>query len=59
MANQIKTIAQLCEPRNDVAFNLSDLLTGEFGEKEARTFFEENYVTDGNPPRRTGSFTLE
>lgn len=55
MAREIRTIHELCVPRQsvfdrsrkDVVLQLSDLLNGTLGEREAETFFAENFVTNG------------
>jgi hypothetical protein len=51
----LQTISEACKPRQsvfdrsrkDVVLHLGDLLSGKFGEKEADTFFAENFVTNG------------
>lgn len=51
----LKTLSEACTPRQsvfdrsrkDVVLHLGDLLSGKLGEKEADTFFAENFVTKG------------
>ncbi len=55
MAAKIQPIYELCVPRKsvfdrsrkDVVLQLGDLLNGTLGEREAETFFAENFVTNG------------